>query len=134
MIWPSHSCTQPYLVSVVSKSPSPSHEIGSIVMDYWDLTTKEDNKWQEKFVDFKMKTSVHHGLFHHDDIKTVGLASGSHHHCPARRPSHCLTSAPTTPAWPRAPSISVSISVHSASTIECDRTHTCCLWSAHQAS
>ncbi|KAF8268543.1 hypothetical protein EI94DRAFT_1727509 [Lactarius quietus] len=61
--------------AVVSKSPP--REIGPIVEDYSDLTTEEDDEWQEKFADFKMKTSVRRGLFHPDDIKTVGLAPPS---------------------------------------------------------
>jgi hypothetical protein len=62
-------------IGVVSKSPP--REIGPIVEDYSDLTTEEDDEWQEKFADFKMKTSVRRGLFHPDDIKTVGLAPPS---------------------------------------------------------
>lgn len=61
--------------SVVSKSPP--REIGPIVEDYSDLAVEEDDEWQEKFADFKMKTSVRRGLFHPDDIKTVGLAPPS---------------------------------------------------------
>ena len=61
--------------SVVSKSPP--REMGPIVEDYSDLAVEEDDEWQEKFADFKMKTSVRRGLFHPDDIKTVGLAPPS---------------------------------------------------------
>jgi hypothetical protein len=57
---------------VISKSPS--RDIGPIVEDYSDLGIDEDDEWQEKFADFKMKTSVRRGLFHPNDIKTVGLA------------------------------------------------------------
>ncbi|KAF8489636.1 kinase-like protein [Russula emetica] len=57
---------------VISKSPS--RDIGPIVEDYSDLGIDEDGDWQEKFADFKMKTSVRRGLFHPNDIKTVGLA------------------------------------------------------------
>lgn len=57
---------------VISKSPS--RDIGPIVEDYSDLGIDEDDDWQEKFADFKMKTSVRRGLFHPNDIKTVGLA------------------------------------------------------------
>ncbi|KAH9991695.1 hypothetical protein BJV77DRAFT_962669 [Russula vinacea] len=46
----------------------------AIVEDYSDLGIDEDDKWQEKFADFKMKTSVRRGLFHPNDIKPVGLA------------------------------------------------------------
>ncbi|KAI0247582.1 hypothetical protein BJV78DRAFT_906498 [Lactifluus subvellereus] len=58
-------------------SKSPPQEIGPIIEDYSDLATDEDDEWQEKFADFKMKTSVRRGLFHPDDIKTVGLAPAS---------------------------------------------------------
>ena len=81
-IRPSRSpCSAP--LGVVSESPP--REIGSIVEDYSDLTTKEDDEWQEKFVNFKMKASVCRSLFHPDNIncKTVWLASGSHRHRPA---------------------------------------------------
>ncbi|KAH9024811.1 kinase-like protein [Lactarius pseudohatsudake] len=60
---------------VVSKSPP--REMGRIVEDYSDVGIEEDDEWQEKFADFKMKTSVRRGLFHPDDIKTVGLAPPS---------------------------------------------------------
>jgi hypothetical protein len=55
-------------------SKSPPREIGPILEDYSDLGIDEDDEWQEKFTDFKMKTSVRRGLFHPNDIKTVGLA------------------------------------------------------------
>jgi hypothetical protein len=58
-------------------SKSPPQEIGPIIEDYSDLATDEDDEWQEKFADFKMKASVRRGLFHPDDIKTVGLAPAS---------------------------------------------------------
>jgi hypothetical protein len=51
--------------------------MGRIVEDYSDLAVEEGDEWQEKFADFKMKTSVRRGLFHPDDIKTVGLAPPS---------------------------------------------------------
>lgn len=58
-------------------SKSPPREMGPIVEDYSDVAIEEDDEWQEKFADFKMKTSVRRGLFHPDDIKTVGLAPPS---------------------------------------------------------
>ncbi|KAI0049407.1 hypothetical protein FA95DRAFT_872344 [Auriscalpium vulgare] len=58
-------------------SKSPPVEIGPIVEDYSDLGIDEDDEWQEKFADFKMKNSSRRGLFHPDDIKTVGLAPSS---------------------------------------------------------
>jgi hypothetical protein len=58
-------------------SKSPPREIGPILEDYSDLGIDEDDEWQEKFTDFKMKTSVRRGLFHPNDIKTVGLTPSS---------------------------------------------------------
>ncbi|KAI0060355.1 hypothetical protein BV25DRAFT_1917717 [Artomyces pyxidatus] len=55
----------------------PPTDIGPIVEDYSDLAVDEDDEWQEKFADFKMKNSFRRGLFHPDDIKTVGLAPSS---------------------------------------------------------
>jgi hypothetical protein len=52
-------------------SKSPPREIGPIPT-WASIRTTSD--WQEKFTDFKMKTSVRRGLFHPNDIKTVGLA------------------------------------------------------------
>jgi len=60
---------------VISKSPPK--DIGPIIEDYSDVGIDEDDEWQEKFADFKMKTSVRRGLFHPNDIKTVGLAPSS---------------------------------------------------------
>ncbi|KAI0313237.1 kinase-like protein [Amylostereum chailletii] len=54
---------------------SPTKGIAPIVEDYSDLG--EDDEWAEKFSDFKMKNSFRRGLFHPDDIKTIGLANTS---------------------------------------------------------
>ncbi|KAI0292680.1 hypothetical protein B0F90DRAFT_1920254 [Multifurca ochricompacta] len=64
------------LPGVISKSPPK--EMGPIIEDYSDLGIDEDNddEWQEKFADFKLKTSLRRGLFHPDDIKTIGLGLG----------------------------------------------------------
>ncbi|CAL1713540.1 unnamed protein product [Somion occarium] len=60
----------------VAKAPSPS--ISPIVEDYSDLAFDEDDdKLQEKVADFKLKNSFRRGLFHPDDIKTIGLAPAS---------------------------------------------------------
>ncbi|KAF8158498.1 hypothetical protein B0H34DRAFT_709124 [Crassisporium funariophilum] len=57
---------------------APSSGILPIVEDYSDLATEEDEDWlQEKVADFKMKNSIRRGLFHPDDIKTIGLASSA---------------------------------------------------------
>ncbi|KII90830.1 hypothetical protein PLICRDRAFT_107006 [Plicaturopsis crispa FD-325 SS-3] len=69
-----------------SRSPSviniplavpPAADIGPIVEDYSDLAAEEDEQFQDKIADFKMKNSFRRGLFHPDDIKTLGIGSVS---------------------------------------------------------
>ncbi|KAG6914866.1 hypothetical protein DXG01_014841 [Tephrocybe rancida] len=61
--------------NVVPLAQAPASDIAPIVEDYSDLASEEDEEWlKEKVADFKMKNSVRRGLFHPDDIKTVGLA------------------------------------------------------------
>ncbi|TBU45550.1 kinase-like protein [Dichomitus squalens] len=56
----------------VAKAPEP--QIAPIAEDYSDLLFEEDEaKLEEKVADFKMKNSVRRGLFHPNDIKTIGL-------------------------------------------------------------
>ncbi|KAF9046366.1 hypothetical protein BJ165DRAFT_1527473 [Panaeolus papilionaceus] len=53
---------------------APSSGIQPILEDYSDLAVGEDEEWlQDKVANFKMKNSVQRGLFHPDDIKTLGL-------------------------------------------------------------
>ncbi|KAI0351403.1 kinase-like protein [Trametes cingulata] len=60
----------------VSKAPEP--QIPPIVEDYSDLAFEEDDeKLEEKVADFRMKNSFRRGLFHPNDIKTVGLGPPS---------------------------------------------------------
>lgn len=55
-------------------SKPPAETIGPIVEDYSDLAFDEDDdKLEEKLMDFKLKTSSRRGLYHPDDIKTFGL-------------------------------------------------------------
>ncbi|KAJ7243744.1 hypothetical protein C8J57DRAFT_60548 [Mycena rebaudengoi] len=55
-------------------SKAPSEGIHNIVEDYSDLVGGEDeDALESKVADFKMKNSFRQGLFHPDDIKTVGL-------------------------------------------------------------
>jgi serine/threonine protein kinase len=57
---------------------APAADIIPIVEDYSDLASEEDDIiLQEKVADFKMKNSVRRGLFHPDDIKTLGIAPNS---------------------------------------------------------
>lgn len=57
----------------------PSADIVPIVEDYSDLASEEDEqKLREKVADFQMKNSLRRGLFHPDDIKTIGLAAIGH--------------------------------------------------------
>ncbi|KAG6902525.1 hypothetical protein C0995_015343 [Termitomyces sp. Mi166 len=89
-----------------SVAQAPSSDIAPIVEDYSDLASEEDEEWlKEKVADFKMKNSVRRGLFHPDDIKTVGLGPSAPGPLSAllpilsRRPSRpALT--PITPAGP----------------------------------
>ncbi|CAA7265498.1 unnamed protein product [Cyclocybe aegerita] len=60
----------------IALAQAPSAAIQPIVEDYSDLATEEDDDWlQEKVADFKIKNSVRRGLFHPDDIKTIGLTA-----------------------------------------------------------
>jgi hypothetical protein len=78
----------------------------AIVEDYSDLGIDEDDEWQEKFADFKMKTSVRRGLFHPNDIKPVGLVPVSPSAKSVSLPDvlnaigHSHTVAPTEPSHP----------------------------------
>jgi hypothetical protein len=56
---------------------APPADIAPIFEDYSDVAIDEDDEWQEKFADFKMKNTSRRGLFHPDDIKTLGLAPSS---------------------------------------------------------
>ncbi|KAG1878473.1 hypothetical protein C8R48DRAFT_768034 [Suillus tomentosus] len=74
-IRPNHSPAGP---GTIPLARAPSADIVPIVEDYSDITTEEDELlFQEKVADFKMKNSVRRGLFHPDDIKVLGLLSGS---------------------------------------------------------
>ncbi|KDQ62037.1 hypothetical protein JAAARDRAFT_189411 [Jaapia argillacea MUCL 33604] len=56
----------------------PSELIGPIVEDYSDFLADEDEEELiEKVADFKMKNSYRKGLYHPDDIKTMGVGSVS---------------------------------------------------------
>ncbi|PIL35163.1 hypothetical protein GSI_02952 [Ganoderma sinense ZZ0214-1] len=56
----------------LAKAPEP--QIAPIAEDYSDLVFEEDEaKLEEKVADFKLKNSVRRGLFHPNDIKTLGL-------------------------------------------------------------
>ncbi|KAI0035206.1 hypothetical protein K488DRAFT_76773 [Vararia minispora EC-137] len=50
--------------------------ITPIFEDYSELG-ETDEQWQEKLSDFKLKNSLRRGLFHPDDIKTIGLGNTS---------------------------------------------------------
>ncbi|KAH9990114.1 hypothetical protein BJV77DRAFT_1014453 [Russula vinacea] len=78
----------------------------AIVEDYSDLGIDEDDEWQEKFADFKMKTSVWCRLSHLNDIKPVGPAPVSPSAKLVLLPDvlnaigHSRTVAPTEPSHP----------------------------------
>ncbi|KIM52300.1 hypothetical protein SCLCIDRAFT_1223881 [Scleroderma citrinum Foug A] len=57
---------------------APAADIVPIVEDYSDLAVDEDDfALQEKVADFKMRNSIHRGLFHPDDIKVLGISPSS---------------------------------------------------------
>ncbi|KAF9468656.1 hypothetical protein BDZ94DRAFT_686290 [Collybia nuda] len=62
--------------NVVPLAQPPASGINPIVEDYSDLAGEVDEQWlEDKVASFKMKNSMRRGLFHPDDIKTVGLTS-----------------------------------------------------------
>ncbi|TFK39077.1 hypothetical protein BDQ12DRAFT_630265 [Crucibulum laeve] len=74
----------------------PASDIGPIVEDYSDLAAEEDEQWlQDKVADFRMKNSVRRGLFHPDDIKTVGLSASP---APLSAPLPGLNRKPSRPS------------------------------------
>ncbi|KAF8558280.1 kinase-like protein [Imleria badia] len=79
----------------LARAPAP--DIVPIVEDYSDLASEEDDIiLQEKVADFKMKNSVRRGLFHPDDIKTLGIAPGSPG--PVSAPLPSLSRKPSRPS------------------------------------
>ncbi|KAI5117925.1 hypothetical protein M0805_002004 [Coniferiporia weirii] len=60
----------------------PSADMLPIVEDYSDFAVEEDDVFQGKVADFKLKNGTRRGLFHPKDIKTMGLvqipSSGPH--------------------------------------------------------
>lgn len=56
---------------------APSADMSTIVEDYSDLAAEEDDVFQDKIADFKLKNGSRRGLFHPNDIKTIGLAPSS---------------------------------------------------------
>jgi hypothetical protein len=85
--------------------------ITPIIEDYSDVG--DDEQWQEKFTDFKMKNSVRRGLFHPDDIKTMGLVHTSPGPMTAPLPD---VSSPSLP-FAAPPSLSSAPSSSSASSM-----------------
>ncbi|KAF7767933.1 hypothetical protein Agabi119p4_7176 [Agaricus bisporus var. burnettii] len=60
----------------VALTAPPASDMSTIVEDYSDIAAEEDEGWlEEKVADFKLKNSFRKGLFHPDDIKTVGLSA-----------------------------------------------------------
>ncbi|KAF9651668.1 hypothetical protein BDM02DRAFT_3090819 [Thelephora ganbajun] len=58
----------------VPLAKSPSSDIGPIVEDYSDLAVDEDDEQLlGKVADFRNKNPSRRGLFHPDDIKTIGI-------------------------------------------------------------
>ncbi|KAG6335620.1 hypothetical protein ID866_3477 [Astraeus odoratus] len=74
-IRPSRSPAGP---GTVPLAKAPAADMLPIVEDYSDLAVEEDDfELQEKVADFKMRNSVHRGLFHPDDIKVLGISPSS---------------------------------------------------------
>ncbi|KAH9988491.1 hypothetical protein BJV77DRAFT_1021574 [Russula vinacea] len=69
----------------------------AIIEDYSEFSIDEDDKWQEKFADFKMKTSIRHGLFHPNDIKPIGIMPMSPIFLMLNAIGHSRTVTPTEP-------------------------------------
>ncbi|KAL0576321.1 Protein kinase of the Mitotic Exit Network [Marasmius crinis-equi] len=64
--------------NIVPLAKAPSADINPIIEDYSDLAAGEDEQdLESKLADFKLKNSVRRGLFHPDDIKTLGLGNVS---------------------------------------------------------
>ncbi|KAF9265314.1 hypothetical protein L218DRAFT_957501 [Marasmius fiardii PR-910] len=64
--------------NIVPLAKAPSADMNPIIEDYSDLAAAEDEQdLESKLADFKMKNPVRRGLFHPDDIKTLGLGNVS---------------------------------------------------------
>ena len=58
----------------VALAAAPSSDMIPIVEDYSDLAVEEEEDFQDKIAGFKLRNSSRRGLFHPNDIKTLGLA------------------------------------------------------------
>ncbi|KAH8114562.1 hypothetical protein DFH11DRAFT_1689039 [Phellopilus nigrolimitatus] len=56
---------------------APSADMAPIVEDYSDFAAEEDDVFQDKVADFKLKNGTRRGLFHPKDITTIGLDPSS---------------------------------------------------------
>ncbi|KAF9005467.1 hypothetical protein BDQ17DRAFT_1353150 [Cyathus striatus] len=63
-------------LQTIRPTRSPDRDIAPIVEDYSDLAAEEDDL-EEKVAGFKLKNPPRKGLFHPDDIKTIGLGNQS---------------------------------------------------------
>ena len=90
--------------SINGKKPlaaSPPPNITPIFEDYSDLASEEDDVFQGKVADFKLKNGSKRGLLHPKDIQTMGLGSTP----PALQSAPILDSTPrmSRPAAPASP-------------------------------
>ncbi|THH10479.1 hypothetical protein EW145_g1305 [Phellinidium pouzarii] len=93
----------------VSSAP-PSADMLPIVEDYSDFAVEED-VFQGKVADFKLKNGTRRGLFHPKDIKSIGLDMSS----PAPRTAPLLGSTPNSMRLNVSPISRIPSSSHSKS-------------------
>ncbi|KAF9483361.1 hypothetical protein BDN70DRAFT_873858 [Pholiota conissans] len=102
-------------LNTIPLAQPPSSDIQPIVEDYSDMATEEDEELlQEKVANFKMKNSVKRGLFHPDDIKTIGLTAAAGPG-PLSAPLPGLTRKPSRPSISPLNSIGPTSGLHSRS-------------------
>lgn len=59
----------------VPLAAAPAADLQPIVEDYSDLASEEDDVFQDKVANFRLKSGSRPGLFHPKDITTLGLSS-----------------------------------------------------------
>ncbi|KAK7023029.1 cytokinesis protein sepH [Favolaschia claudopus] len=87
----------------------PSEELNGIEEDYSDLIGEDEGLLESKVADFKKKNSFRPGLFHPDDIKTLGL--GRSPPAPKSAPLSGLFNRSTSDSKPSRPPLSPLVTV-----------------------
>lgn len=67
----------PSMSNKLALAAPPPADMTPIVEDYSDLAAEEDDVFQGKVADFKLKNGSRRGLFHPNDIQTIGLGPSS---------------------------------------------------------